>query len=291
MKKQEFMKLFNNENIWNNIKKIDKRIDDLTNFLNEVLIKEIFDKLYKDFNNKSYTEITEIKEQIIEINSLLHNRKIRTACRRMKGLIEDSIAFICQNYDIESVSIHANTNTSEFRDILMNENEQIFSFLNKQISREYNYLKVIYDYVAKIDHTTSLRIFTKNLEEHKKLKNIQYSYYNIVIFIIFLLFDFIYTFKQLEYNDNIDFILDTISMIVTLITISSIRNFDKKEYLHIQMMSDLTNDKDCKYINQLNEWNKKVYDDLNDNFSNDDTKIISEAFSKYEEKLKLRKYI
>ena len=289
MQKKDFMKLFNNQNMWNNIKKIDKKTDILIKSLNNILIIEIFDKLYKDFSNHSIIEITEIKSQLIEINSLLYERKLVIACRRLKGFMEDCLMFICQNFNQNGVTIDINTKAGDYRKYILDNNSKIFSMLNEEI--ENNYLNKIYTYIAKIDHNTSLTIYTKNLQNYKQIKNIQYSYFSIVNFLIFLLFDFIYTLNKSENSGDSLFIIKTLTNIDTIILISYIRNYDKKKYLDIKLSSKMNNPDDEEYINNLNEWNKRICTDFQNSISEEDIKIIQGFFACYDDELRIRGYL
>jgi hypothetical protein len=291
MRRKELIKIFANQQALDNANKIDRKIKNLIKFLNNVLIVEIFDKYYMGFENKSKIQLKEIQNNIIEINNLLYKRKIVEACRRMKGLMEDCIAFICQNYDINSIEINSETRAKDFREYIINNNSKFLSILNEEVSKEYDYLTQMYNYIAKIDHPTSIKFYTKNLEQEKRIKNIQYSYCSIITFLLFLLFDFRYTKKNSKNNSDTLFIIKTIMSLSTIISISFIINYDNKKYLNIKIISSLDNSTDEKYLNDLSEWNKRVLAKVNTKMTEGDKKLLNDIFKSYDDELRIRNYL
>lgn len=291
MKKKEFMKIFNNETMWNNIKKIDKRTDTLIKDLNNIITIEIFDKLYKYYNNKSNIEIDDIRKELDEINSLLYNRKIALACRRLKGFMEDCLVFISQNYDDKAILITTSLRAKDYREYLIQNNNKIFSILNEEIAEPNNYLLEIYNYISKIDHNTSLTVYTKNIEKHNEFKNVQYTYCSITNFILYLLFDFIFTQKNLNESENSTFIIKTFTVIEEIILISFIRNYDKKKYLDIHLLSKTNNEIDEKYFSKLAEWNKEISRNIKKEISKKEINLIQNFFATYDDDLRKRGYL
>lgn len=291
MRKQEFRKLFDNDIIWNSAMKIDKNIRIVVRTLNNVLAIEIFNKQFADFNNKSDIDLNDIRDEFIEINKLFYNKDLVKGCRKTKGFIEDCLSFICQNYDYSAININSGNNPRDFRKYLIENNDSIFSILNEEISEEYDFLTRIYNYIAKIDHHTSIKVLTKNIERNKRIKNIQYSYCSITSFMIFLLFDFLYTIQKKEIDEDILFIIKTVTTLNSILGISFIYNYDKQEYLNLITISNLDNPIDEKYLNDLSEWNKKVITNNQSQISKEDREIIDELFKTYDDELKSRGYI
>lgn len=291
MKKQEFIKIFGNDIIWNNAMKIDKNIRIVVRTLNNVLAIEIFSKLFANFNNKSDIELKDIRDDFIEINKLFYDKDLVKGCRKTKGFIEDCLSFICQNYDYNAININSGNNPRDFRKYLIKNNDAIFSILNEEISEEYDFLTKIYNYIAKIDHHTSIKVLTKNIERNKRIKNIQYSYCSITSFMIFLLFDFFYTKQNKEFDEDLLFIIKTITTLNSILGISFIYNYDKQEYLNLITTSNLDNPTDEKYLNELTEWNKKVITNNQSQISKEDRELIDELFKTYDDELKSRGYI
>ena len=291
MKKKEFIKMFENEIAWNSAMKFDKNIRNLVKTLNNILVIEIFDKYFADYNNKSDIDLNDIRDQFIEINKLFYNRNLVKGCRQTKGFMEDCLSFICQNYDYSAININSGNNPRDFRTYLITNNKNIFSILNEEISKENDFLTQIYNYIAKIDHHTSIKVLTKNIEQNKKIRNIQYSYCSITSFIIFLLFDFLYTKKNKKIDDNLLFIIKTITTLNSILTISFIYNYNEEDYLNLITTSKLNNPTDEKYLNDLSEWNKKVTSNNSAHFSKEDKEFINQLFKDFDKELISRGYI
>ncbi len=291
MKKKEFIKIFGNEVAWNSAMKFDKNIRNLVKTLNNILVIEIFDKFFADYNNKSDIELNDIRDEFIEINKLFYNRNLVKGCRQAKGFMEDCLSFICQNYDYSAININSKNYPSDFRKYLITNNERIFSIVNEEISKENDFLTQIYNYVAKIDHHTSIKVLTKNIEQNKEFRNIQYSYCSITNFIIFLLFDFLYTKQNKKIDDDLLFIVKTIDILNIILTISFIYNYNEEDYLNLITTSKLNNPTDEKYLNNLSEWNKKVINNNSAHLSKEDKEIINELFKDFDKELISRGYI
>lgn len=290
MKKKEFVKIFKDEEIWNRAQKIDKQIRNVLVLLNKVLVTEIFDKLLVNFNNTSDIEIIELRNEFEEINELFYNRKISKGCRQTKGFIEDCYSFICQNYNKNSIKITSKSYPNDFRNYILENNKMLFSLLNDEIEND-QFLSKTYNYVAKIDHHTSIRIMTKNLEQQTRIRNIQYSYCSITNFFIFLLFDFIYTKNKLKMDEDTLFVIETIATINTIIGISFVYNYDKKEYLNLLINSGLNNSIDNNYLDNLTRWNQNVLLKSKERISKDDSKYVKELFNDFNLQLKKRGYL
>jgi len=291
MRKQEFIKIFGNDIVWNNAMKIDKSIRNTIRTLNNVLAIEIFSKQFANFDNNSDIELNDIRDEFIEINKLFYAKNLVKGCRQTKGFMEDCLSFICQNYDRQAININSGNNPRDFRKYLIKNNDTVFSILNEEISEEYDFLTQIYNYVAKIDHHTSIKVLTKNIERNKRIRNIQYSYCSITSFMIFLLFDFLYTKQKKEIDDDLLFIIKTITTLNSLLSISFIYNYDKQEYLNLITTSNLNNPVDEKYLSDLSEWNKKVTANNQFQISKEDRQFIDELFKTYDDELKSRGYI
>jgi hypothetical protein len=290
MKKPEWMKTFQNEAAWSAVEKTDREIKKLVKKLNDVILNEIFDKYYLGFINKSDIDIEELRSQFLEINSLLYNRKIVTACRRIKGFMEDSLTFICQNHEPNSVRITSNTSPSEFRKYIIDNSNEIFSILHEQVSKDLDYLTRIYNYVAKVDHTTSIRNYTKSLEENKEINNVQYTYFNILFFIVYLIFDFKFTHDKQEVNDDILFVIKTFSALSMVVSISFMKNYNHGEYLKLDLLCRSNSIADERYLNDLKDWSKRVIDKTTEDLTNEVKDLFRGFMSSYEIEFKNRGY-
>lgn len=290
MKKSEWMKLFNNEAAWSTAKKTDRKLAKLVKQLNGVILNEVFEKHYFGFINKSDIDLEELRSQILEINSLLYNRKIMTTCRRIKGLMEDTLTFICQNHDSNSIKITTSTRPIEFRRFIIDNSYDVFSILHEQVSKDQDFLTRIYEYVAKVDHTTSIKNYTKSLEENKKINNVQYTYFNIVSFIVYLLFDFKITQDKLEINDDLLFIIKTFSALSFVISISFMINYNHEEYLKLDLVCRSNSIKDEKYFNDIRKWSIKNIYNTKENFTKEVKDSFNVFMSNYEIEYKNRGY-
>ena len=290
MKKAEWMKTFNNETAWSTAKTTDRKLTDLVKQLNGAILCEVFEKQYFGFINKSDIDLDELRSQIVEINSLLYNRKIVIACRRIKGLLEDTLTFICQNHDLNSIRITTITRPVEFRKFIINNSKDLFSILHEQVSKDQDFLTRIYEYIAKVDHTTLIKNYTKSLEENKKINNAQYTYFNIVSFIVYLLFDFKITHDKLEINDDSLFVIKTFSALSIVISISFMINYNHEEYLKLDLVCRSNNIKDEKYFNDISNWSIKNINSTKENFTQEVKDSFNSFMSTYKVEYKNRGY-
>lgn len=291
MKKQDWINIFGNDALWSSVKKIDRKMLKNVRLLNHVIFNEVFNKFYLNFESSSDISLEEIRNQIAEVNKLIYNRNLAIACRRIKGLLEDSIAFICLNTGQSDIDIDSNTRPADYRKFLIKNSEMIFTIVSEEVSKEYDFLTKIYDYIAKIDHNTSITSYTKNLEQNKKINNIQYSYFSIVCFVIYLLFDFKITKSRHEINEDVIFVMKAFSVLNTLILLSFILNYNHDEFLRINLISGLNNKTDEKYLNELKTWSSKIIESNSRKLSFEDNERISELIRTFDSELKERGYL
>ncbi len=288
MKTREFEKLFLNNNQKNAFVKLNKNMDKHLNFFCSVLFEEIFDRTPLSQYNKSDININLMQKQFIDCKNTFLDKELVYGCRKFKGLFEDCISFICQNHNLEAIPINSNNAPKQFRNYVTDNSRIIFTDLFDDL-KENNYLTQIYNFIAKIDHHTSIKNYHHNIESSKKVNKVSYSYINILIFNLLLISDQIYKSNAIN-NFDYDFILHTSIILFLLLNISFLRNFNEEEYLHIYNISKLDNPTDMKYFSDLKDFNTKVLNKTDFSFSDEEKQELINYLKEYEEKLMSKGY-
>ena len=249
--------------------------------LRTAFYKETFKFLLKIYkNDKEY--IRDIKEQVEDINRSFKKGKLKKGFRITKGLMEDIVEFIVFDFNPE-IETCVKDSFGKYREYL---------FKNIPLDSDEDLpelFSILYSYVAKIDHTTSLKMFIKEMEKQKLYGGIEKTCGDLTAVLLMILLSYTFSKHEGKYDSEREFIYGLLislkyfsTIVATYSAINEEREVDEEDYFK--------SEKDKEYMEWQKQFAKDTKTELATNELND-PKFILELIGWVESELKKRNYI
>ena len=247
--------------------------------LKKAFHKESFKLLLKLYRSDT-SYIRDIKEQIEDANKSFEKLKIKKGFRITKGLMEDIIEFIVFDFNPEFEAT-IDDRPKKYKDYLFD------NILVEDTDLKSDY-SILYSFVAKIDHTTSLKMYYKEMERNKKYDGIEKICSDVTAILVLILLDYSISKYDGKYETDREFLFSLLLALRYYTMLVSLYSFEVKgEEISEELY--FKSDKDKEYIEFQKEYIEKTRKELS-TFEFNDPNVMKELLKYVETELVNRKY-